>query len=213
MAPTDSRSMPTERTAADPDHQLPPADGGTGDGAGSRAGRRGGGRGSGTGRGTGAEIPLERSSSPPDLATSVAPEEHRRTGIGELVRDLADDTRVLVQQEIELAKMEVAASIKRVVRDSAWIGAGIAILAVGGLVLVVALALLLGALLDSYWLGTLIVAVLLLLVGAVAAWLGVRDLKKGGLMPKGSLESVKEDKAWAQREADDFKRGLKEERV
>lgn len=134
-------------------------------------------------------------------------------GIGTLLRDLANDTRTLVQQEIELAKLEAARTVKRVVVDSAWIGAGVAVLAVGGLVLVVALALGLGALLGSYWLGTLITGVILFLIGALLAWKGVRDLRKGGFVPSETIESLQSDKAWVEGEVDDFKQGLQKERA
>lgn len=167
MAATDTSSIPSRRTAAEPDHQLPPADDSAGDPGG--------------------------------------------TGVVQLIRDLADDTRTLIQQEIELAKLEAARSVKRVMVDSAWIGAGAAVVAVGFLCLVLAAALGLGALLGSYWLGTLITGAVLFLVGALFAWKGVRDLKKGGLMPTGSVRSLKEDKEWAQREVDDFKQGLTED--
>jgi hypothetical protein len=132
-------------------------------------------------------------------------------GVIGLLRELADDTRTLVQQEIALAKMEATHTVKRVVVDSAWIGAGVAIIAVGGLCLVLALALGLGALLDSYWLGTLITGGILFLVGALFAWKGVRDLKKGGFAPTETVESLQDDKDWAERELDDFKQGLRKE--
>lgn len=141
-----------------------------------------------------------------------APEHLEKTGLVTLLRDLAEDTRTLVQQEIELAKMETTAAVKRVVVDSAWIGAGVAVLAVAGLCLVFALALALGALLDSYWLGTLITAVILLVVGGLIAWKGLRDLKKGGFAPSITVASLQEDKEWAQREAEDFKTGIRKER-
>lgn len=144
---------------------------------------------------------------------SLARESYGRTAIGQLVRDLADDTRTLVRQEVQLAKMEVAHGVKRVAKDSAWIGAGAAVVAVGGLCLVLALALGLGALLGSYWLGTLITGGVLLIVGGLFAWKGVRDLKKGGLMPRGSVDSLKTDRDWAKREAEELKRGLTEERA
>lgn len=134
-------------------------------------------------------------------------------GIGTLLRDLANDTRTLVQQEIELAKLEAARTVKRVVVDSAWIGAGVAVLAVGGLVLVVALALGLGALLGSYWLGTLITGLVLFLVGALLAWKGVRDLRKGGFLPSETVGSLQADKEWVADEVDDFKQGLQKERA
>jgi hypothetical protein len=139
--------------------------------------------------------------------------DHGRTGVGQLIRDLAEDTRTLVQQEIELAKLEVTNGVKRVVKDSAWIGAGAVIVLVGGLCLVVALALGLGALLGSYWLGTLITGLVLLIAGALVAWKGIGDLKKGGLLPTGSVESLQEDKSWAQKEVEDFRQGFTEERA
>lgn len=135
------------------------------------------------------------------------------TGLVSLLRDLAEDTRVLVQQEIALAKAEATRTAKRVVVDSAWIGAGVAVLAVGGLCLVVALALGLGALLGSYWLGTLITGGLLFLIGALMAWKGVRDLQSGGFTPTETIGSLQEDKDWAQREVDDFKKGIQKERA
>ncbi len=142
-----------------------------------------------------------------------APERLKEPGIVGLLRDFADDTRTLIQQEIALAKMEATRTAKRVAVDSAWIAAGVAVLAVGGLCLVLALALGLGALLGSYWLGTLITGVVLLLLGALFAWRGVRDLKKGGFAPSDTMDSLKEDKDWAQREVDDFKQGIGKERA
>lgn len=134
-------------------------------------------------------------------------------GLVALLRELAEDTRTLVQQEIALAKMEATRTAKRLVVDSAWIAAGVAVLAVGGLCLVLALALGLGALLDSYWLGAFITGGLLFLVGALLAWKGLRDLKTGGFVPTETIESLQADREWAQREMDDFKQGIQKERT
>lgn len=134
-----------------------------------------------------------------------------RTGLGTLLRSLGDDMGTLVRQEIRLAKAEAARTAKRVASDSAWIGAGAAIVAVGGLCLVLAMALGLGALLGSYWLGTLITGAVLVLGGALAAWKGVRDLRRGDLAPRRTVETVREDVEWARREARDFKEELTKE--
>jgi predicted lipid-binding transport protein (Tim44 family) len=132
----------------------------------------------------------------------------RSTSVAGLVRELADDTRTLIRQEIELAKAEAAATAKRVAVDSAWIGAGAGLAAVGALCLVFALALGLGVLLGSYWLGTLITGVVVLLIAGLMAWRGVRDLKAGGLVPTRTTESLRADAEWAREEARDFKEGL-----
>ena len=71
--------------------------------------------------------------------------------VGELVRDLSDQTTALVRQEVELAKAELAVKAK-----SAGIGAGM----FGGA----------GAL-GFYALGTLTATLILALATAVDAWL------------------------------------------
>lgn len=131
--------------------------------------------------------------------------------VGDLLRDLADDTKRLVRQEIELAKMEVGRTAKRFAIDGVWIAAGAALVAVGGLCLVIALALLLGALLDSYWLGTAITGGALVLVGALLAWKGARDIGKTSPAPRTTMASLREDADWAKREMREFKEELTKE--
>lgn len=129
----------------------------------------------------------------------------RGSGIIGLLRSLGEDMGTLVRQEIQLAKAEASRTAKRLAADSVWIGAGATIAAVGGLCLVLAMALGLGALLGSYWLGTLITGLVLVLGGALVAWKGVRDLRSGDLKPTRTIETVREDVAWAKREAKGFK--------
>jgi hypothetical protein len=129
----------------------------------------------------------------------------------QLLRELAEDSRTLVQQEIELVRLEVARSARRVTVDSAWIGAGAVVITVGLVCLALALALGIGALLDSYWLGTLITAGVFLLLGGLIAWRGIRDLKAGGFVPTGPVDSLREDRDWVRQELDEIKHGLTEE--
>ncbi|HUG41727.1 MAG TPA: phage holin family protein [Longimicrobiales bacterium] len=135
-----------------------------------------------------------------------------RPGLGTLLRSLAEDMGTLVRQEIQLAKAEAGHTVKRVAADGAWIAAGTVIAAVGALCLVLALALGLGALLDSYWLGTLITGAVLVLGGALVAWKGVRDLRKGELAPTRIVKTLRDDAEWAKREVRDFKEELTKER-
>ncbi len=157
-------------------------------------------------------LPAEGPQHPaPDAPPPALDDRGDRAGVAQLIRDLADDTRTLVQQEIELVRLETGASIKRVAVDAGWIWAGGVVLTVGGICLAVALALGLGVLLNSYWLGALITGAVLLLVGGLLAWRGVRDLRAGGLLPGGTLASLKQSRDWAQEELDELKRGLTEE--
>lgn len=132
-------------------------------------------------------------------------------GIVDLIRSLADDVGTLVRQEIDLAKMEMARTARRLAADSAWIAAGAAIAAVGVLCLIVAMALGLGALLGSYWLGTLITGLFLVLLGGGLAFKGARDLQKQTLVPTQTKASLREDAQWARDKARDFKQGLAKE--
>lgn len=143
-----------------------------------------------------------------ESARGPAPDDGSGPGLGTLLRSLGEDMGTLVRQEIRLAKAEAGHTARRVAADSAWIGAGAVIAAVGGVCLVVALALGLGALLDSYWLGTLITGALLVLIGAIAAWKGVRDLQRGEFAPTRTVETLRDDAEWARREALDLKEEL-----
>lgn len=128
-----------------------------------------------------------------------------KTGLLDLLRSLADDVGVLLRQEIDLAKMEVGHTARRLAADGAWIATGAAVAAVGGLCLVVALALGLGALLGSYWLGTLITGAVLVLLGGGFVFKGLRDLRKQKLAPQETTESLRQDARWAREKASDFK--------
>jgi hypothetical protein len=134
-----------------------------------------------------------------------------QAGLMNLLRSLAEDVSTLVRQEIGLAKLEAARTARRLAADSAWIAVGVAIAAVGALCLVLAMALGLGALLGSYWLGTLLTGLFLVLLGGGFLFKGVRDLRKLELAPKETTESLRQDARWAREEASDFKEGLTRE--
>jgi hypothetical protein len=132
-------------------------------------------------------------------------------GLIPLIRSLADDMGTLLRQEVDLVKIELKHTTKRLAIDSIWIAAGGAIAAVGALCLVLAMALGLGALLGSYWLGTLITGLFLMLVGGGFLFKGVRDLGKQPLAPKQTAASLREDARWAKEQARHFKQGLTRE--
>lgn len=134
-----------------------------------------------------------------------------RRGIIALLRSLSEDLSRLVRQEIRLAKLEAGRTARRVAADGAWITAGAGIIVVGGLCLVLALALGLGALLGSYWLGALVTGAALVGSGALVAWKGIRDLRAGAFAPTATVETLREDAAWARREMDEFGADLKEQ--
>ena len=98
--------------------------------------------------------------------------------VADIIKNIQDDVKHLVQDEIELAKAELVPSAKK-----AGIGAGLlggaGYFGINGLTLLyVAAALGLYALGLSLWLSFLIVAVVLLLIAAVLGLIGLRNVKK-----------------------------------
>jgi len=128
-------------------------------------------------------------------------EDLRERPIGDLLRDLSDQTTTLVRQEIDLAKAELAQKGKRA-------GAGAGMFGGAGLFGVFAFAALTTVLivvLDSamtLWLAALIVAVVYAAVAAVLALEGKKQMEKAGPpVPEQAVDSMKEDVQWAKTRA------------
>jgi uncharacterized membrane protein YqjE len=120
----------------------------------------------------------------------------RDQGLGELVKDLANQTSTLVRQEIQLAQAEVTQKGK-VAGKGAGMLAGAAVF---GLLAMGALTAALIALLDkamATWVAALIVMVLWAIVAAVLAKAGQSSLKRATPPAPQTVETVKEDIQWA----------------
>jgi uncharacterized membrane protein YqjE len=128
--------------------------------------------------------------------------------LGELVKQLAQDSATLVRQEITLAKAELRQNAKSVARDVAMIAVGAVLAAVGGLVLVAFLVILLGSVLANYWLGALIVGALFVIVGGALVAANLKKLQKEEVAPTRTIETLKEDKQWVQSEIEQARREL-----
>jgi uncharacterized membrane protein YqjE len=128
--------------------------------------------------------------------------------LGPLLSQLAQDSSELIKQEIALAKSEVKHSVAQAANGAVKLGVAAALLSVGGLVLTAFLVLLLGELLGNYWLASLIVGGVFILVGALLARGGVHRLRELGA-PEATIETLKEDRDWAKAEVQQLKRGLK----
>lgn len=115
--------------------------------------------------------------------------------VAALLSDLAGETSTLVRQEIALFKAELNEKL-------AQIGLGAGALAAGGVIAFSGwLALLAAAILGlSYvlapWLSALIVGVVVIALGAGLALFGKSRLKADALVPRRTLNSLREDQAW-----------------
>ena len=125
----------------------------------------------------------------------------RERPMGELLKQLADDTGTLVRQEIELAKAELSEKGKR-----AGIGAGmfggagvLGLFAIGALT--ATFILLLATAMDA-WLAALIVTVVYGAVAGVLALMGKKKVKEATpAAPERTVETVKEDVEWVKQSA------------
>lgn len=126
------------------------------------------------------------------VATTV-PVADQEPSLGELVMGLTDDITTLVRKEVELAKTELQENIKEGATAGGMIAAG-GMLAYAGLILVlIAIAIVLGQWWDSLWLGTLVVGIVTLLLGWAVFSAGKGQLKDVSLVPRKTISSVNRD--------------------
>ena len=115
--------------------------------------------------------------------------------LGALFADASRDMSTLLRSEIELAKAEIQGDIKNGASGGAMFAiAGVfAFLAL--ILLLIAAAYGLVALGVPTWLAFIIVAVVLLIVGAILAWVGKRAINKVG-PPERTIRTSKETAAF-----------------
>jgi len=126
------------------------------------------------------------------------PKDTAEKSLGDIVGEVSEKASLLISQEIELAKAEVADKVSK-------LGKGAAVGAAAGVFLIFAitmffhfLALFLNDLFDwnTGWPGYLTVALLLTLLGVIAALLAYRWFKRGSqLKPEMAIEEAKRTRA------------------
>ena len=103
-------------------------------------------------------------------------------GLGTAVQDVAEKAQLLVREEIELAKAEMTAKLSKLIKGIV-VGIVAGVFALAGLIyLLHGIAWLLTDLLNdtsSPYVGFLILAALLFILGALAGFLAARFIKRG----------------------------------
>jgi hypothetical protein len=124
-------------------------------------------------------------------------EDLRERPLGELLKQLSEETTRLVRQELELAKAELAQKGRQAGAGAGLLGAAGAVGFLALAALTTCLVLALDAAMPA-WLAALVVAVA---YGAVAAVLALRGRAKVKQavppVPEQTVETVKEDVEWA----------------
>jgi hypothetical protein len=117
--------------------------------------------------------------------------------LGELFAELARETSTLVRQEVNLARTEMTQKATRIGKDVGTLAAGGAIAYAGLLALIAAAILgLIGLGLPS-WAAALIVGLVVVGIGFILIQRGREALKQEDLTPRQTIETLKEDAAWA----------------
>ena len=125
----------------------------------------------------------------------------RERPLGEVARDLTRDLSLLVRQEVELAKSEMAQKGRVAAPGLGMIGgAGVVGLMAAG-ALTAFLVLVLSIVLDE-WLAALLVGLVLAAVAFLLAKQGKERVEEAGTpVPEQTIETVKEDVEWAKNRA------------
>lgn len=121
--------------------------------------------------------------------------------VGDLVKQLSEQTATLVRQEMKLAQTELQQKGKKAGIGAGMFGAGGLVAFFGAATLIAAAVLGLATAVDS-WLAAVIVGVVLLLVAGVAALLGKKQIEQAmPPAPEQAVQSVKRDVDTVKRKA------------
>jgi len=128
--------------------------------------------------------------------------------IGELLKELRDESGVLLRQEVALAKTELSEKAAKAGRNAAYIAAGGAVAYAGALFILLAVTAMLylilralGAEWHGLWIAPLIVGLAVAIVGYVLIQKGITTFKNESIVPEKTTQSLKEDKQWLQDKA------------
>ncbi|HXL41757.1 MAG TPA: phage holin family protein [Actinomycetota bacterium] len=114
----------------------------------------------------------------------------------EILMSIADDTRHLLQKEVELARQEIVQALMAKAKAAAALAAA----GIIGLMVLVFAGLTAAAALDNVlppWGSRLVVTGGFALLAIVAVLFGLARLRKPGLMPEQTKRTLKEGEEWA----------------
>jgi hypothetical protein len=129
-------------------------------------------------------------------------DDKRTTGIGTLLKELAEGSGELVRHEVRLARLEATDLVRGIGIGTASVAVGGVLALLGTLALLAGLIMLIGDqwLKDRYWLAALIVTLIAGGVAAFYAWRGKQRLSPARLVPNQTVATLKEDVEWLKRQ-------------
>ena len=122
----------------------------------------------------------------------MAEPEARTAGFFESLRKVGEAALALLQGRLEILSIELQEEKQRILQHSLWLCVALSILIMG----VVLAALALAAAAYTLWgvLGLIVLALVVLLAGAISVWLVVRHLKSGPIPFATTLDELKKDR-------------------
>jgi putative superfamily III holin-X len=134
---------------------------------------------------------------------AVANERKDERSIGQLLKELTQESSTLLKQEVNLAKTEMSEKASRVGANLGEVAVGGAVALLGAIALVLAAVYGLGAILNNFlspetasWLAPLIVGGILAAVGYSMIKKALETLKRESLTPEKTTQSLQENKEW-----------------
>ena len=126
-------------------------------------------------------------------------------GIGSLISGTLKDLQELVRAEVQLAKTELTEDAKTIGSAAGMVVAAAALGLVGLIILMIGVAWLLAESMDR-WLAFGIVGVVLLALAGILALVGKNRVSAASLKPEQTIDTLKEDRAWAKQQINSVKR-------
>jgi VIT1/CCC1 family predicted Fe2+/Mn2+ transporter len=111
--------------------------------------------------------------------------------IGALIAEVLQDVRLLFSQELKLAKKELGEKVAAVASSAVTIAIG-AVLATGGLFILMAALVLVLDLFMPAWVAALVLALVFLAIGGLMAFLGIQKIRKTNYVPERTVKTVEE---------------------
>jgi len=127
----------------------------------------------------------------------MAYEREQDSSMAQLISGIVGDAQDLVRKEIALARQEVREELDAAKNAGIKLGIAGAVLAVGGLLVVLAIAQGIADLFDwPVWAGYALVGVVLAIVGGILFSAAQRQIKSIHPVPERTVETMKENVEW-----------------
>ena len=125
--------------------------------------------------------------------------------LGDIVSGIVEDLQGIVRGEVQLAKTELKEDLSAMGKGAGMAGAGALLGLVGFIFLMLAVTYILNMWMRM-WIAAGIVGVVLLVIGIALAMVGKNTIQDASLKPEETIDSLKEDQEWANRQIKSVKR-------